>query len=234
MSIMEYQNIVQGVFLSRPNRFIAHVLIDGKEEICHVKNTGRCRELLQPGVRVWCEKHNNPKRKTGFSLVKVEKNGQIVNMDSQAPNQAALEWVKAGGLGFIPNCIRPEVRHGDSRIDLYFEHDGRPAFMEVKGVTLEHNGHARFPDAPTQRGTKHLRELAEIAAEGVDAYVLFVIQMACVLDFSPNWDTDPEFSQALCSAAASGVRVLAVRCNVTQTVMEILGAVPALLSKESL
>lgn len=231
---MEYQNIVQGVFLNRPNRFIAHVRIGDKEEICHVKNTGRCKELLQPGTTVWCEKHNNSKRKTGYSLVKVKKNGQIVNMDSQAPNQVALDWVKSGGLGFVPDYIRPEVRHGDSRIDLYFEHAGHSAFMEVKGVTLEHDGHARFPDAPTQRGAKHLHELKKIVAEGMDAYVLFVVQMAHVLDFSPNWNTDPEFSQTLCNAADSGVHVLAVRCNVTETSMEILEPLPVLLSKKSL
>lgn len=231
---MRYQNIVEGRFLCRPNRFIAHVMIDGWEEICHVKNTGRCRELLQPGALVWCEKHDNPKRKTGYSLVKVEKNGQIVNMDSQAPNRVALEWVSGGGLGFMPSYVRPEVIHGDSRIDLYFEHGTRRAFMEVKGVTLEHNGHARFPDAPTQRGTKHLQELTRIAAAGMDAYVLFVIQMERIADFAPNWDTDPEFSQALCDAAAGGVQVLAVRCNVTETSMDILATVPVILSKEGL
>lgn len=227
---MEYGIMKEGVFLERPNRFLARVQIDGKEEICHVKNTGRCRELLRPSVRVWCEQADNSKRKTRYSLVKVEKDGQIVNMDSQAPNKAALEWVAAGGLGFMPERIQPEVRCGDSRLDLYFEHAGAGAFMEVKGVTLESGGAARFPDAPTQRGAKHLRLLQRIAEEGTQAYVLFVVQMRRVNSLSPNWQTDPVFSRALCDAAAAGVHVLAVCCDVTETGMRIAQRIPVVLA----
>ncbi|MBQ8359174.1 MAG: DNA/RNA nuclease SfsA [Oscillospiraceae bacterium] len=211
---MQYKNIVPGVFLARPNRFIAHIKIDGKEEVCHVKNTGRCRELLPVGAKVWCEKSANPARKTRFDLITVQKGHRLINMDSQAPNTAAKEWLEWGGLGAIEN-LRPESRHGDSRFDFFFTKDETPCFLEVKGVTLENEGICAFPDAPTLRGAKHLRELAELARQGFGAYILFVIQMTDVKYLHPNDATDPDFGKALREAAQAGVNVLAMDCNVT-------------------
>ena len=211
---MQYKNIVPGVFLARPNRFIAHIKIDGKEEVCHVKNTGRCRELLPVGAKVWCEKSANPARKTRFDLITVQKGHRLINMDSQAPNTAAKEWLEWGGLGAIEN-LRPESRHGDSRFDFFFTKDETPCFLEVKGVTLETDGICAFPDAPTLRGAKHLRELAELARQGFGAYILFVIQMTDVKYLHPNDATDPDFGKALREAAQAGVNVLAMDCNVT-------------------
>ncbi len=217
---MQYKNIVPGTFLRRPNRFIAHIEIDGKEEICHVKNTGRCRELLPPGAKVWCERSTNPARKTAYDLIAVQKGSRLINMDSQAPNAAAKEWLAAGGLGRIEN-LRPESRHGDSRFDFSFTKDGIPCFLEVKGVTLETEGVCAFPDAPTLRGAKHLRELTQLAKEGYGAYILFVIQMSDVKYLHPNDTTDPEFGKALREAAKAGVNVLAMDCTVTPDTMEI-------------
>ena len=174
---MKYSNVVPGVFLRRPNRFIAHVEINGEEQVVHVKNTGRCRELLPQGAKVYCQHFDSAKRKTQYDLIAVEKGERIINMDSQAPNAAAKEWLAGGGLGEIQD-LRPETVHGDSRFDFAFQKDGKPCFLEVKGVTLEENGVCAFPDAPTQRGVKHLRGLAAAVAEGYGAYVLFVIQMA--------------------------------------------------------
>lgn len=221
-----YQDMTPGVFLSRPNRFIAHVEIEGQEEVCHVKNTGRCRELLQPGVRVWCQRHHDPRRKTQFSLITADKQGRLVNLDSQAPNLAAAQWVEAGGLGFRPDGLRREFTRGDSRFDLYFEREGKPCLMEVKGVTLERDDVARFPDAPTARGRKHLLGLGRAVREGWDAYVLFVVQMEGITCFRPNWDTDPDFAEALCGAASEGVQVLAAGCRVAPGEMEITYPVP--------
>ncbi len=217
---MHYPNMVPGVFLARPNRFIAHVEIEGQTEICHVKNTGRCRELLPAGARVWCQRWDTPARKTKFDLISVEKGSRIINMDSQAPNKAVMEWLSAGGLG-KPEKLRSEVRHGYSRFDFYFEKDGRPCFLEVKGVTLENDGVCAFPDAPTERGAKHLRHLRQLAGAGYEAYVLFVIQMANVKYLHPNDATDPAFGQALREAAANGVQVLAMDCAVTPDSMTI-------------
>ena len=211
---MEYQNIVPGRFLARPNRFIAHVEIDGNVEICHVKNTGRCKELLPLGAQVWCEKSTNPARKTGYDLIAVQKGSRCINMDSQAPNAAVKQWLAAGGLGNIEN-LKPESKHGDSRFDFSFTKDGVPCFLEVKGVTLETDGVCAFPDAPTTRGTKHLQELTALAGQGYGAYVLFVIQMADVKYLHPNDATDPAFGQALRDAAQAGVQVLAMDCAVT-------------------
>lgn len=217
---MRYSAVKQGRFLSRPNRFIAHVEMDGKTEICHVKNTGRCRELLIPGARVWCAKAENSNRKTAYDLIAVEKGTYLVNMDSQAPNQAVGEWLRNGGLGNA-QVVLPEQRFHDSRFDFYLERDGKPMFLEVKGVTLEENGVCRFPDAPTQRGARHLRELTLAREQGYDAAVLFVIQMAPVRYLTPNDGTDPEFGKALREAAAKGVAVLAVDCVVTPDTMTI-------------
>lgn len=217
---MRYQNMVPGRFLRRPNRFIAHVEIDGKEEICHVKNTGRCRELLLPGTGVWCQKSDNPNRKTRFDLIAVEKGSLLVNMDSQAPNAAAGEWLASGGLGEITN-LRAEQVHGDSRFDFAFEMAGKPCFLEVKGVTLENGGICAFPDAPTQRGVKHLKGLIRARQAGYGAYVLFVIQMAGMKSFRPQDETDPAFGAELREAEKNGVTVLAMECSVTPNEMRI-------------
>lgn len=227
---MDYGNMVPGVFLSRPNRFIAKVQIDGHEETCHVKNTGRCRELLPAGARVWCRHDPNPARKTHYDLIAVDKAGRLINMDSQAPNQAAKEWLLSGGLGQLEE-LRPEYTHGDSRFDFSFLKDGRRCFLEVKGVTLEEDNIARFPDAPTERGVKHLRGLARAAEEGYGAYVLFVVQMTGIRHLEPNEKTDPAFGAALRAAAKAGVTVLAMDCAVTPGTMAIQN--PVLVSLHS-
>lgn len=217
---MRYENMVPGIFLARPNRFIAHVEIAGQVEICHVKNTGRCRELLPAGAQVWCQRFDNSSRKTKFDLITVKKGDRLINMDSQAPNTAAKEWLLAGGLGDISE-LKGEYTHGESRFDFSFVKDGRRCFLEVKGVTLEDDGVCAFPDAPTERGAKHLRGLAELAKAGFGAYVLFVIQMADVKYLHPNDATDPAFGQALRAAAAAGVTVLAMDCAVTEASMHL-------------
>ena len=225
---MHYDSMVSGVFLARPNRFIAHVKIDGQAEVVHVKNTGRCRELLPVGAQVWCQHSANPNRKTKYDLITVKKAHRLINMDSQAPNLAAREWLAAGGLGEIQN-LRAETKHGDSRFDFSFSKDGKQCFLEVKGVTLENDGICAFPDAPTERGAKHLRGLTEAAWEGYGAYVLFVIQMTDVKYLHPNDATDLEFGKALREAAANGVEVLAVDCDVTIDEMNIGKFVPVRL-----
>ena len=217
---MEYADMVAGRFLARPNRFIAHVQIDGQVEICHVKNTGRCRELLQVGAEVWCQKASNPNRKTKYDLITVRKGHRLINMDSQAPNIAAGQWLVEGGLGQV-EALRPETFHGDSRYDFSFVKDGKTCFLEVKGVTLETDGVCAFPDAPTERGAKHLRGLAQAVQEGFGAYVLFVIQMEDVKYLHPNDSTDPAFGKALREAAEQGVQVLAVDCHITENTMTI-------------
>ena len=217
---MEYTNMVPGIFLDRPNRFIAHIEIQGKTEICHVKNTGRCKELLPTGARVWCQDAATPTRKTRYDLICVEKGPRLINMDSQAPNRAVGEWLAAGGLGPIEK-LRPETKHGASRFDFSFTRNGIPCFLEVKGVTLETDSVCAFPDAPTQRGTKHLQELTALAQAGYGAYVLFVIQMADVAYLHPNDATDPAFAAALRQAAAAGVQILAMDCQVTPDSMTL-------------
>ena len=211
---MKYENMVPGRFLSRPNRFVAHVQIDGNAEIVHVKNTGRCRELLPEGAQVWCQRSDNPNRKTKYDLICVRKGNRLINMDSQAPNTAVAEWLRGGGFGDVSE-VRPEVKFENSRFDFAFQKDGRACFMEVKGVTLENDGICAFPDAPTARGAKHLRELIRSVEAGYDAYVLFVIQMKDVEHLHPNDATDPVFSEALRQAARAGVKVLAMECQVT-------------------
>lgn len=225
---MHYPNMVTGIFHARPNRFIAHIEIDGQMETVHVKNTGRCRELLPVGAQVWCQRSGNPNRKTKFDLITVRKGHRLINMDSQAPNTAAGEWLRAGGLGPIEN-LKAETFHGDSRYDFSFIKDGRQCFLEVKGVTLETDGICAFPDAPTDRGAKHLRGLAEAARAGYGAYVLFVIQMSEVKFLHPNDATDPAFGAALREAAAAGVQVLAVDCAITEDSMVIGNPVPVVL-----
>lgn len=219
------QPIVSGRFISRPNRFIAHIEINGKEEICHVKNTGRCKELLQPGVTVYCADCLSPARKTRYDLIAVQKGNRLINMDSQLPNAAACEWLRGGGLGAVAH-IRPETTFGDSRFDFSFHKDGKKCFLEVKGVTLENDGICAFPDAPTTRGVKHLRELTRLSREGYGAYVLFVIQMEHVAYLHPNDQTDPAFGQALREAAKAGVQILAMDCSVTQNSMTIHQPIP--------
>lgn len=217
---MIYENMQPGIFRDRPNRFIAHVELDGKLETVHVKNTGRCRELLVPGAKVWCQRSENPARKTKFDLICVEKGPYLINMDSQAPNKAVQEWLLGGGLGQIRD-LRPETVHGDSRFDFAFQKDGKQCYLEVKGVTLEDGGICAFPDAPTERGAKHLRGLQRAVTEGCTCYALFVIQMRPVLYLHPNDATDPAFGKALREAAAGGVHVLAVDCQVTPNSMTV-------------
>lgn len=229
---MTYQTVLPGVFRARPNRFIAHVDIGGETAICHVKNTGRCRELLVPGARVYLAESENPARKTKYDLIAVEKGKLLINMDSQSPNQAAKEALPR----LIPGLtlLRPETVHNDSRFDFYAETEaGERWFIEVKGVTLEENGVARFPDAPTQRGTKHLKGLCRCMDEGFCTAVLFVIQMKGVTVFEPNTITDPEFSCALRQAAGHGVKLLAYDCLVTPDSMTIDKPVPIRLERES-
>ena len=231
---MNYERIVEAVFLRRPNRFIAHVLYHGKEEVAHVKNTGRCAELLQPGAVVYLQESDNPDRKTKWDLIGVKKGEKVINMDSQIPNYAVKEWLEGGNL--FPNItlIRTEKTYKNSRFDLYVEYEDKKAFIEVKGVTLEQNGVVRFPDAPSERAVKHLKELEEAAKEGYETYVFFVIQMKGVRYFTPNRIPHPEFADALVHAASSGVHVLAYDCNVTENSIFINEEVPVVLENEPL
>jgi sugar fermentation stimulation protein A len=226
---MHYDNMIPGIFHARPNRFIAHIEINGKLEICHVKNTGRCKELLTPGAQVWCQRADNPNRKTQFDLITVQKGERLINMDSQAPNIAAGEWLRSGGLGQVEN-LKAESFHGDSRFDFSFTLEGKPCLMEVKGVTLEEDGVCAFPDAPTERGAKHLRGLTEAVKEGYGAFVLFVIQMADVKYLRPHEQRDPAFAAALREAAENGVVVLALDCAVTEDSMTLRQRVPVKLN----
>lgn len=228
---MRYKETEKAVFLKRPNRFIAEVEIQGKRETVHVKNTGRCKELLIPGAEVILEKSGNPNRKTKYDLICVNKQGRLVNMDSQIPNKAAEEWIKKGGLFPEEVTIRPEKKYGNSRFDLYVESPVRRAFVEVKGVTLEENNTVRFPDAPTVRGIKHVEELIHCMEEGYEAYLLLVIQMKGVKKFMPNWDTQPEFGEALIKAEKAGVKILARDCLVTEDTIEIQEEVPVDLTR---
>lgn len=230
---MRYEHVREAKFLRRPNRFIAQVLLDGQETVCHVKNTGRCRELLVPGTTVYVQQAANPARKTAWDLIAVQKGERLINMDAAAPNAVFGEWLRAGGLGFVPELVRPECVHGDSRFDFYFEREGRRAFAEVKGVTLEEGGVVRFPDAPTQRGVKHLRGLIQCVREGFEAWAVFVIQMRGVKYFAPNWVTHPEFGAALREAQAAGVRLLALDCEVTPERLHIRSSVSIRLDTES-
>lgn len=218
---MKYNHVVSGTFLQRPNRFIAHVLINGKEEVCHVKNTGRCHELLIPGCTVYCAVSDNPQRKTKFDLIAVVKHADsdhklLVNMDSQAPNAAVKEWLASGRSPFgKPDLIKPECKYGNSRFDFYLECGSRKIFLEVKGVTLEDKGVVLFPDAPTERGVKHVHELIRCREEGYETYVLFVVQMECKRYFTPNRKTHPQFADALREAQIAGVQLLAYTCMVS-------------------
>ena len=218
---MKYANIKPAVFLSRPNRFIAHIEVDGKEEICHVKNTGRCRELLTDRAEIYVQHFDNPNRKTKFDLIAVRKNGNLINMDSQAPNKVFHEWIKNGNFADDITYIKPECKYKNSRFDFYIETVNRKIFAEIKGVTLEENGVVMFPDAPTERGVKHINELIECKKEGFEAYIFFIIQMKNCKCFTPNRKTHPEFADALEKAKANGVNIVALNCNVSQDELKI-------------
>ena len=224
---MNYPNVMPGIFRSRPNRFIAQVDIDGQQETVHVKNTGRCKELLVPGARVYLQDCQSPARKTRYDLIAVEKGDLLINMDSQAPNRVAAEYLPRR----FPDLqlLRPETVYGNSRFDFYLETAREKWFVEVKGVTLEENGIARFPDAPTLRGAKHMEELIACQQDGYHAMALFILQMSGMRCFCPNDATDPKFSAALRHAAASGVELLAVDCNVTPDSLTVCNPVPILL-----
>jgi sugar fermentation stimulation protein A len=218
---MKYDNILKGKFISRPNRFIAHIEINGKIEVCHVKNTGRCKELLIPSVTVFVQENNNPKRKTKFSLISVIKENRIINMDSQVPNKIVYEWILNGNLLKDITLIKPETKYNNSRFDFYVETKNRKIFIEVKGVTLENQGVVKFPDAPTKRGIKHVKELCDCVKEGYDAYIIFVVQMKDVLHFEPNVETHKEFSEVLKEAKKQGLHILAVDCEVKEDSINI-------------
>lgn len=222
---MKYLNMEKAFFKERPNRFIAYVETAQGVELCHVKNTGRCRELLQPDALVYVQRNDHPARKTKLDLIAVEKGSLLINMDSQAPNHAVREWLEKGNLFSKQAKIFPEKKYGDSRFDFYIEDGERKAFMEVKGVTLEEDGICRFPDAPTERGVKHLKELVRCMEDGYEAYLLFVIQMSPVRYLEPNDETHPAFGEALRSAAFSGVRIMARDCRIRTDSMEILNEV---------
>lgn len=227
---MKYQNIIEGRFIERPNRFIAYVDIAGRREKVHVKNTGRCRELLQPDAKVYLEHSDNPSRSTAYDLVAVEKGDRTVNIDSQAPNKVVLEWLQEKKLFPDMVSVRPEAVYGNSRFDFYVETTTEKIFMEVKGVTLEEGGEVRFPDAPSERAVKHVEELIKAHQEGYRSYVLFVIQMKSVDYLIPNAVTHPEFAQALQRAAQAGVQILAYDCQVTPDSLKIADAVPVYLT----
>lgn len=222
---MKYLNMEPAVFKARPNRFIAYVETERGEEICHVKNTGRCRELLTPDAVIYVQRNDNPARKTKLDLIGVRKKEYLINMDSQAPNQAVKEWLQAGTLFSKEAKIYSEKTYGDSRFDFYIEDGERKIFMEVKGVTLEEDGVCRFPDAPTERGVKHIRELQKCLDDGYEAYIFFVIQMSPVKYLEPNDQTHPAFGNALREAAEAGVRVMARDCKITEDSMEIMNEV---------
>ena len=248
---MRYANVHEGAFIRRLNRFVAEVEIGGRTERVHVKNTGRCAELLVPGYRVYLVRSMNPDRKTAFDLVAVEKRTpegpRLINMDSMAPNRAAQEWLSAGGLGPLED-LRAEVTVGDSRFDFVAKEinrtgdatrqqmeagaAGRPVAIEVKGCTLEEGGVARFPDAPTLRGLKHVRGLTRLAGEGWRCALLVVIQMKGVRLFRPNWRTQPEFGQALLEARQAGVQIVALDCRVVPGAVEIDGPVEVALEDD--
>lgn len=218
---MKYENMTSGKFISRPNRFIANVEINGKPEVCHVKNTGRCKELLTPNATVYVQEHDNPNRKTKFSVIGVLKGDRKINMDSQVTNKVVHEWILKGNLFKDVTLIKPECKYKNSRFDFYVETKTQKAFIEVKGATLEEENIVRFPDAPTERGVKHIHELIECINEGYEAYIIFVIQMKDVLYFTPNDTTHKAFGDALREGAQKGVHILAVDSEVTEDSIDI-------------
>jgi sugar fermentation stimulation protein len=228
---MKYNKTQTAVFLSRPNRFVAEVLIDGKAEIVHVKNTGRCKELLVNGATVILEKSDNSNRTTQYDLIAVYKGDRLINMDSYAPNKAFFEYLKSGKYIENITLIKPEKTFGNSRFDFYVETENRKIFIEVKGVTLENNGVVMFPDAPTERGIKHLNELIKAQNEGYETHAVFVVQMENVGYFTPNYATHPLFGETLEKAEKSGVVVKAFDCIVTENSLEINKEVKVILEK---
>lgn len=224
--MIKYNNIVEATFVSRPNRFIAHCLLDGEKVIAHVKNTGRCKELLIPGVKVYLQHHDDPKRKTKYSLISVQKGNRLINMDSQVPNKVCYEALEKGSL-ILPDLqsplslIKREYTYNKSRFDAYVRAGEEEAFVEVKGVTLEEDGVVRFPDAPTERGVKHIYELMKAVGEGYKAYILFVIQMEDVAYFEPNMKTHQAFGEALIKAQKIGVHIMAYDTTVQPDGIEI-------------
>lgn len=226
---MKYNDIHKGRFISRPNRFIANVEIEGKVNIVHVKNTGRCRELLTDNACVLLEKSSNSARKTMYDLVSVYKGKRLVNMDSQAPNKVFQEYLEDGRMFQNISFIKPECKFNNSRFDFYVEAENRKIFMEVKGVTLEKNNIVLFPDAPTERGLKHIYELISAKEQGFESYVVFVVQMSDVEHFTPNKETHPEFAEALKAAEKSGVNIIALDCIVTENSLNINREVDVIL-----
>lgn len=213
---MKYDNIRRAKFLSRPNRFIANIEIEGENEICHVKNTGRCKELLIPGADIFVQEFDSKIRKTKYDLISVYKKNRLINMDSQVPNKVFGEWVKNSSMFENIDLIKTEQKYGNSRFDFYLEADDKKIFVEVKGVTLEEDGIVMFPDAPTQRGLKHLNELSLCVDEGYEAYVVFIVQMKNVRYFTPNLKTHKEFADALHKANQKGVNIMALDCHVKE------------------
>ncbi|MFA9424201.1 MAG: DNA/RNA nuclease SfsA [Sedimentibacter sp.] len=227
---MIYNNIKPAKFINRPNRFIANVEINGKSEICHVKNTGRCKELLTDNATVFVQEFDNPSRKTKYDLISVYKGDRLINMDSQVPNKVFHEWVKNSGLFENITLIKPEFKYGNSRFDFYIETLEKKIFVEVKGVTLEENNVVMFPDAPTLRGLKHVNELINSIDDGFEAYVVFIIQMDDVEYFTPNIKTHKELGEALVLAQEKGVKILALDCKVTENSIEARSFVDVRLS----
>ena len=227
---MKYKNITEGQFKERPNRFIAYVTMNGQREKVHVKNTGRCRELLIPGASVYLEKSDNPERSTQYDLVAVKKGERLITMDSQAPNRAVTEWLLEKELFPDTTLIKPEMTYGNSRIDFYIENGEDKILMEVKGVTLEKDGVVLFPDGPSEREVKHVHELIEAVTAGYQAYIMLVVQMSGVKYFMPNRETQPEFADALLLARKTGVKIIAYDCLVTEDGMEIGKEIPVRLS----
>lgn len=217
-AIVKYNSVTSALFLKRPNRFIAHVLLNGKEEIVHVKNTGRCREILIEGTDVILEKVENPNRKTAYSLICAYKGNTLINIDSQVPNAVVFEGILDGQVSELKEVkkLKREVFYGNSRFDIYFETSSKKGFIEVKGVTLEENGIAMFPDAPTERGSKHVYEMAKAVQEGYEGYIFFLIQMKGIKYFTPNEKMDKEFASALKYARDNGVKILAYDSSVTE------------------
>lgn len=226
---MTYDNIIKGTFISKPNRFIANVVVNGKMETAHVKNTGRLGELLREGAAIYMQHHEEAARRTKWSLIGVEKDGRLVNIDSQAPNKVMLEWLQTGKLFKNIKRIKKEYSFGGSRIDFFVETDKDKVLIEVKGVTLEIGNIAMFPDAPTERGVKHIFELCDSLKEGYRAFVVFVIQMAGVRYFTPNAATHQAFADALIYADKQGVCILAVDCDVGENNLSIKDEVPVIL-----
>ena len=220
---MIYENVKKGIFISRPNRFIANVEIDGVTQVCHVKNTGRCKELLTEGAKVILQEWDKAERKTKFDLISVYKGDTLINMDSQAPNKVVKEWLESYFEGVT--FIKSEAKYKNSRFDFYIEAGERKIFAEVKGVTLEEEGIAMFPDAPTERGVKHIKELIKSVKNGYEAYILFVIQMKGIYEFVPNDETHKAFGDALREAKENGVKIVAMDCGVTPDSISVRSSV---------